>query len=410
MSFDFMIDPKGQEIIRIIGQEYIHRVDPGLPVWGIKGLGDEYRERRIKLLGRITNEFSASLLKFSQDDSKIRECDLFTDCLAPSVWVIPSSIDAETLYDLLWQCNWGIYPVDRSLKPLIIDSGNHKQRLIWMRYHNVPFVIENNHWLDTWFLTLNPQYDNSGVYETLAAFDLKMDYPMVGRFLNILAFGSTSEDKDWSDNAGWLAGLVSDEDRTKFIQECERLLGSEYLPLEELKDLAGIGFSSETMAGKWLRNLTNIFTAVDKIESEQKRHLRIVENVIQEFYPRLVDKRMAAEYTGVVVKSVDPYESSARIDIKFDEGDKQRDPLESHIYTCYVPLYLKGLSVNKNVVRASAEKELDSVISHGPYFKQGDGIYSPNVALPARLNFCLMAPITILIIIMTISVLMAYGC
>lgn len=409
MSFDFMTDPDGQEIIRIIGQECIHRVEPMLPVWEIKGSGEEYRERRIELLRRITNEFSASLLRFSQDDSKIRKCDLFTECLAPSVWVMPSSIDAETLYDLLWQCNWGIYPVDRSLKPLIADSDNHQKRLIWMRFHNVPFVIENNHWLDTWFLTLNPQYDNTGSYEILAAFDLKMDYPMVGRFLNILAFGSTSEDSDWRDNAEWLAGLVSGEDRTKFIQECERLLGSVYLPLDELKELAGIEFSSETKAAEWLRNLTNIFTAAGKIESEQKRHLRIVENVIQQFYSRLVDKGIAAEYTGVVVKSKDPYESSARIEIIFDKGDKQSRPHESHIYTCYVPLYLRGVSVNENVVRATAERELDSVISHGPYFKQGDGIFSPKVALPARLNFCLMAPI-IFFILLAIFFLLAYGC
>lgn len=410
MAINDIWDADGRLVKTIMGEGFVHRVGENLPVWEIHGSGPEFEERRIDLLEKVIRDFPRAILKFGHDDDVLEESGVFTERIAPSLWVIPGSIDAEVLHKILWQKNWGIFPIDRGLEPVVARSDEHEKRLIWMRVNNVPLILENDHWLDKWIFIVNPDYEESEGDEPLGAFDITMEYPYLGKYLRKLKLDSGKPDVDIREQAKWLAQNLSSDERRKFIEDGGKVAGQAIFPVEEIGNAVGIKFESDDSARKWLRSVVNAFKWVDKVKEEEREFSMIVQNVIQEMYSELYEKKMVADFTGVVVNSREPYESSARIEIRIDERFKEPDPLESHIYTSFVPLYLKGTSVGKNLVRVVAEKELAGVISVGPYYKRGDGIYTPHVSLAKNLNFILYVVPLVIVIIFILLAIWNHGC
>jgi len=378
-----LVDIDGHLIHLIMGNRDIRRVDPHIPVWEIKGSGQEFEYRRRQLLERILKDFPRSILRYAQTDADIEKLEGGWERLAPSLWIVPGALDIDELYNVLWRAEWGLYPISRDRKPVVLNYDENLKRLAWMRFANVPLILENHHMRDAWLVTINPDLDVELNRDELISFDFDSTYPELARAIGVWTTDPSQRDeKEKLSLINWLAWVVTEDDRLLIMEQGEKVFGERAFPLDDIERRAGRKFAGVAEARGWLRRVIDTFGTVESNRREEERLLGLLRSLLQEFSMDLYNKGMAAKLEGIVVRSRAPYESEARIRIQFHEDGQPGTINESQIEMVFVPLFIKGLRLSDRMVRERAAKELGLSVAMGPYVKLYDFYFKGRAAMP----------------------------
>jgi hypothetical protein len=378
-----LVDTDGYLIRLIMGNRDIRRVDPHIPVWEIKGSGQEFEQRRRRLLERILKDFPRSILRYAQNDADIEKLEGGWERVAPSLWIVPGVVDIDELYNVLWHAEWGLYPISRDRKPVVLGFEEHGRRLAWMRFTNVPLVLENHHWRDAWLVTINPDSVPELDRDELISLDFDSTYPELARVLDVwVGDPSEQDEREKLSLVNWLAWMVREDDRHLIMDQGEKVLGERAFPLEDIERKAGRKFAGVAEARGWLRRVIDTFGTVENNRREEEKLLGLLRTLLQEFSMDLYNKGMAAKLEGIVVRSRVPYESEARIRIQFHEDGQPGTINESHIEMIFVPLFVQGMRLSDRMIRERAAKELGLSVAMGPYVKLYDFYFKGRAAMP----------------------------
>ncbi len=362
-------DIDGLKLLSIMGNEYVQRVAPGLPVWEIKGLGENFERNRRNLLKQVVEWYPGSILRYPRKDENLEGLKGSWENTAPSLWQIPRDLDFEELYPVLRDTGWGIYPADRDFKPTVVAHKDHEKRLIWIEYTGIAFALENHHMHYCWVLSVNPRPDVEYERPPAPVRQLQLDYPVLARLLGIwIGNSELAGTAKESDLLKWFARVASSDDRKAFVQEGREFVAGVSPDWEAIEMKAQRRFKSPDEAQKWLSDVVHVFDKAEQIQSDEKRLLEIVESAAAEFDGDLRSKRIVAVVDGVSVSSYEPRESDAKISIRFIEGEHNYD-VEQHIETIFIPMYRRGVKMNEGDVGQRTREQLRISADLGPYIK-----------------------------------------
>jgi len=366
----------------IMGSENVRRINPHASVWEIKGAGDDYRKDIERLFNTVLDTSPRSILWFRDSDKNLKPILDYLEIIGPSLWSIHTHADQSRLFDFIKNFSWVIFhrpEIGNPERPLYQDNA---ERMIWMKYHSCPVMLEHDAWTGIWTVAAIENEDN--YYSPAPTTNyLKSNFPVLNRLLGIWHSG---DDIAHPDEVSWirlLAQIASSNDRVAFIDEAKYFVEIYDIPLDEITAKSGRKINSAEEARQWVGKASNIFQQVEKNSRFEKDIVGVIQAVINQYYGDFIRKNIIIDIAGVWVRSTDPYESSARLQISFPEPDR-RTNIEHHIQTLNIPLIEKGLVLPKGYVINRAREEIDYVLREAPFMKIY-GMPRPVFAIPRHL-------------------------
>ena len=261
-----LLDIDGTLIRRILGNNNVHRVFDGFPVWEMSSTDSSFDPERRRLHDRILHDFPRMILHYRMEDESILRRRTGWSRLEPSVWEVPGSVDPEAIYNFLVSREWSMYAVDPSVKIIPIPYDKHHERIAWMRYNHAPLVIDSNAWRGKWLITANPGYD------TVQAGTNKWDpgglysNPILDKILGIWVIESDIQpEPEEAETIKWVARMISTDDRFSFIDEAEKALSNGTVTSAYIARKAGRNFLADSTAYAWVEQTADIFRSVEEL-------------------------------------------------------------------------------------------------------------------------------------------------
>ncbi len=363
-------DRNGIRLREIMENQDVEKVHPQLPVWEINGSGEDFERRRRYLLNQVLIRHPRSILRYARKDENLNDLEGSWENVSPSIWRIPTDYDFDQLYEFLRTAAWEIYPSSTLTSPKISALRDHEKRVAWIEYENLPFILQNLHMLGYWLLTINPNerddYFNAPSEEVIG---LERDYPLFGRLIGLCP--ENPEHSEAEAEAGlrkWVKQVVSKDDARDFIAEGKEFLLDDLPDWQTIEQKTGRAFDSREKTREWVDRVLDQFEWVREVQETESLLMREVKSAADSKDFGLRQKRMVAVIDRVIVKSHEPYESDAKISIRFIAGERNYD-IEEHIETIFIPLYADGKPSSESIVGETTRKQLQISISMGPYVK-----------------------------------------
>jgi len=389
-----LINTNGILLFEIMGKENIRKLHLRLPVWEMPGPGRSHEQSRRRLMTQVIKGFPRSLLRYERDDRKLAKLEGDWRRLAPSLWMIPGDVDPSKLYDVLSGSDWAIFATGHELIPPPLHYDEFDKLLIWMKYAEVPFVLENHHWRDRWVVSVNPDAEHPPGYRSTETPYLDREYPALAKLLGLWLLGLREQPvSEEEELVSWFASIIADEERGAFIEESGKILGDPAFPWEEIATRTERKLDASYEVRDWLSRVTRVFARAETVEAAGEQLNAAIESVIDSLRPAFTKRLLFARLEGCSLRSADPYTLDARVSIYFygnlwwdyDVREyvstivipgfygsrKDKPPLKDQrfISAIYVPLFRDGRQVHEGVVRDAALRELRSFIRWWPVTK-----------------------------------------